>query len=61
MSGRKGLGWLVVIIVVIAAGAAGFYAWRERIPQNVAYVTEEEGGVVVIAKAELPETFVEKK
>jgi len=43
----RGIVWLVVLLVV--AGLAGFvYTRYFKIPENVAYVTEEDGGVSVI-------------
>jgi DNA-binding beta-propeller fold protein YncE len=44
MSARRNIGWVVAVAVGIAV-AAGLFTWRGRIPQNVAYVSEEEGGV----------------
>jgi YVTN family beta-propeller protein len=44
---RKLLVW-GVIVPVVAAVSAGVYWWRTKIPTNVAYVTEEDGGISVI-------------
>jgi len=47
MNSGKVLGWVVALIVI--AGAAYLtYAHYFRIPTNVAYVTEEDGGISVI-------------
>jgi YVTN family beta-propeller protein len=47
MSSGKVVGWAVALIVIL--GAAGFtYTRYFRIPTNVAYVTEEDGGISVI-------------
>jgi len=47
MSLRKYLVWSLVVTAILAA-AIVVYARFIRIPKNVAYVTEEEGGVSVI-------------
>lgn len=49
---RRFLFWLIVIIVVIALGAIP-YTLFTRIPTNVAYVTEEDGGISVIDLSKL--------
>jgi YVTN family beta-propeller protein len=47
MNLRKVVGWVAALIVI--AGAADFtYMHYFRIPTNVAYVTEEDGGISVI-------------
>src|ERR1039457_2523254 len=49
MSSGKTVGWVAVVLVVVAA-AAGYagYARYVRIPTNVAYVSEQDGGISVI-------------
>jgi len=44
---RTFLFWLIVIILVAVLVASG-YLWFTRTPNNVAYVTEEDGGISVI-------------
>jgi len=47
MSARRNIVWGIAVVLAIAAGI-GFFAWRNRIPTNVAYVSEEEDGVAEI-------------
>jgi len=44
---RKLAVWGMTVLIASAAGAS-LYQWLTRIPTNVAYVTEEDGGVSVI-------------
>src|ERR1700728_3175314 len=48
MSGRRTSIWLSALVVVILA--AGIFLWMRylRVPTNVAYVSEEDGGISVI-------------
>lgn len=39
--------WLVIIILLAVLGACGYF-WLARIPTNVAYVSEEDGGISVL-------------
>jgi YVTN family beta-propeller protein len=44
---RRFLFWLIVVILLAVLGGSG-YLWFDRIPANVAYITEEEGGISVL-------------
>jgi YVTN family beta-propeller protein len=48
MSSRKGIGFLIGVLVIAAALAVLWVARVERIPKNVAYVTEENGALSII-------------
>jgi YVTN family beta-propeller protein len=48
MSSRKGVGFLIGVLVIAAALAVLWVVKIERIPKNVAYVTEENGGLSII-------------
>ena len=48
MSSGKITIWILVALVIIAMGAAFSYTHYFRIPTNVAYVTEEDGGISMI-------------
>lgn len=47
MNRRKGIGLLVLVVIVLLSGT---FLWTRylRIPTNVAYVSEEDGGISVI-------------
>jgi DNA-binding beta-propeller fold protein YncE len=47
MSSGKSVRWVIAVILV-ACIAALVWIWLDQIPKNVAYVSEEEGGIVVI-------------
>src|SRR5277367_2579304 len=47
MTSRKYAGWAIAITVVLAACLL-LLARMTRVPRNVAYVSEEEGGIVEI-------------
>src|SRR5262245_7321726 len=48
MNSAKAIVWLLTALVIALAGLALFWLRYLRIPENVAYVTEEEGAVSVI-------------
>jgi len=48
MNSGKATVWILVLLVILALGAGFAYTHYFRIPTNVAYVTEEDGGISVI-------------
>jgi len=47
MNARKWIVWLLLVVVVVAFGAL-LYLRLTKIPTNVAYVSEEDGGISII-------------
>jgi YVTN family beta-propeller protein len=48
MSGRRTSVWLSALVLVILAAGAFLWMRYMRVPKNVAYVSEEDGGISVI-------------